>query len=183
MSSLSSFRLAVLATCVVFALIVLGLAAHMKHFTDGLDLRGAPEKLPLDYEGLAIATAILTLITLPVMIALDAVHKGKVFTSKVVVELVWLGILWVLWVATAAQSVVSFNKIFEGVGCDPDKLGGVLITFCRETQATAAFGFLIWIALFFYTLVLLAFSIRAADRGSSVWFSGVAESKDRSGYA
>ncbi|KAK7471079.1 hypothetical protein VKT23_002494 [Stygiomarasmius scandens] len=92
MNFLSVFRLAVLATCVVFALIVLGLAADIKRFTDGIDPLGAIEEF--DYEGLAIATAVLTLITLPVMIALDAVHRGKVFTSKVVVELVWLGMIY-----------------------------------------------------------------------------------------
>ncbi|THU78715.1 hypothetical protein K435DRAFT_845706 [Dendrothele bispora CBS 962.96] len=180
MTFLSILRLVILVTTVVFALIVLGIDAHiLAHFI--AQLTAEDVHVPIK-PGLAIATAVLTLVTLPVMLILDAIRKGKAFTSKVIVELIWLGILWVLWVATAAHSVQAFNEIFGPEGCDNENISGdnEIMTFCREIQATAAFGFLNWIALFFYTVILLVFAIRASGRGSPVWFSGVAEKNEYS---
>lgn len=81
------------------------------------------------------------------------------FTSKVWVELVWLckffakhlqyfthsrvAILWVLWIASAAETATFFQTFFGG-SCgflDPDVNAA-----CQKVQAVMAFDFLAWIA-------------------------------------
>lgn len=65
-------------------------------------------------------------------------RKGA-FTSVVITELVWIGILWVLWLA-----VGSYIASIDPFGtCDfiNDKVNAA----CRETQAVEAFAWLSWI--------------------------------------
>lgn len=62
------------------------------------------------------------------------------FTSVVITELVWIGILWVLWLATAAytSSVDAFGTC-DFINDDVNKA-------CQESLAVEAFAFLSWIA-------------------------------------
>ncbi|KAH7886176.1 hypothetical protein F5I97DRAFT_1878095 [Phlebopus sp. FC_14] len=160
-------RIIVLTLTMVFSVVVLGLAAHLIWLTDLLI--GSY----FIFAALAIAAAGLSLVTLPIMLIVDCVRRGA-FTSMIVVELVWLFILWVLWVATAAEAVVSTNIEFP-VGCIyPEE--PTINQACHEFQAIEAFSFLNFILLFVYQCSLLTLAIVAASRGNQVWTSSVKDS-------
>ena len=79
-------------------------------------------------------------------------RRGAV-TSWILVELVVTGILWVLWLAAAADA----TSATDGVTLDCGDALGDAETVCREYQAIQAFEYLNWI---FRTLLptLLSFS-------------------------
>jgi hypothetical protein len=158
-------RILALAVALLFALITLGLAADITRTTE--------EAISGYYyfAVLAIATSVLTLVSLPVLIVVDLIRTGA-FTSMIVVELGWLSILWVLWLATGADTADVSSKIFIS-GCN--YVHPILETTCRETAAIAAFSFLTWIILFGYVILLFVFSVMAANKGHSVWTSSVKE--------
>ncbi|KAF5352147.1 hypothetical protein D9758_009249 [Tetrapyrgos nigripes] len=174
MALISTLRLGVFGTTILFSIIVLGLSAHITSKTkEELDTVVAAE-------GLAIATAAITLVSVPAMLIIDMIRRGAV-SSLVVAELAGLGLLWVLWLATGADSVAEFNADFPE-GCDVLSLEfrgpGVreVQDLCRELQAVSAFGFLNWLMLVGYWSVLLVCSIVAANRGESrIWFTPVGE--------
>ncbi|KAF7330772.1 hypothetical protein MVEN_02416100 [Mycena venus] len=174
-----------IALCVVlgFSAIVVGLGAALtsttEKFLDGY----------FEFAALAIATASITLITLPIMcavekssvpnliierrIVLEILRPGVAFTSMIAVELSWLSILWVLWLATAADTAQAAQNTFIS-GCDyfNDTVEGA----CRQTAAIQAFSFLNWLILMFYTLLILVLSIIAHSRQhTGVWKSSVAQ--------
>ncbi|KAK7471059.1 hypothetical protein VKT23_002474 [Stygiomarasmius scandens] len=171
MAFVSGLRIGILSTLILFALVVLGLDAHL------ISLSEEFFDLFVAFEGLGVASAVLTILTVPVMIIVDFVRRGA-FTSMVVVELVWLGILWVLWLATGAKTVDDFNILYP-VGCDTLSeftRSTTLISACREMQAVTAFSFLSWAVLMIYWVTLLIASIVALSRGNSrVWFSSAGE--------
>ncbi|KAG6861489.1 hypothetical protein C0995_015916 [Termitomyces sp. Mi166 len=147
------------------------------------------------FASMGIATSIIAILTLPVMhvfftlllsqflictfrLILDNLRKGAV-TSMILVEIPWLGILWVLFLATAgnaSQSAAATNEI-----CALRNFGPVSIhlglndpTVCREYKAIQAVGHLTWLALFVYLLVLTTLSIKLANRGyNRVWYQSV----------
>ncbi|THU91971.1 hypothetical protein K435DRAFT_840752 [Dendrothele bispora CBS 962.96] len=166
---------------ILCSLVVLGLSAHLTSKTEQVFHPTVSATLDPDslgiatasaaFEGLGIATAAITIATVPLMVGMELTRKGA-FTSMVVVELTWLGILWVLWLVTGARTIRLFDAFFSS-GCHG--LHNDKLTFCRETQAIAAFGFLSsGIILMFYWIFLFAASITAASHGNSqVWFSSV----------
>ncbi|KAK0490533.1 hypothetical protein IW261DRAFT_1546945 [Armillaria novae-zelandiae] len=162
MSVLTILRLGALVATLVFSIIVLGLSAHITYLTT--TYYGAY----FTFAAMSIATACLTLLTLPVMIAIDMTRKGA-FTSMVVVELSWLGVLWVLWLTSAALAAdATSNTFVSGCGYVNDLINQA----CKEFNAVEAFGFLNWLILMGYTITLVVFAIIAANRGNSaVWTS------------
>ncbi|KAI6136266.1 hypothetical protein F5141DRAFT_19208 [Pisolithus sp. B1] len=180
-------RVIALVLSVVFSLIVVGLSAHLISLTEEY------YALYFVFCALGIATAGLTISTVPVMyipsmspsrgsmltsffflrLIIDVIRRGA-FTSMVVVELVWLFVLWVLWVATAGEAVSAGNYYFPS-GCVYDKYPTVNEA-CREIQAVEAFSFLAFFVLLGYTSVLLVFTCIAAARGNSLWLRSVKES-------
>ncbi|KAG5645769.1 hypothetical protein DXG03_005306 [Asterophora parasitica] len=169
MSSAPLTRLHLVSFGVVslFSLIVLGLSAHLTNVATtyfGIYLR---------FAALGIATSLLSLLTLPAIIYIDNIRKG-VSTSKIATELVLLhdtrGFLWVLWLATAADT--------DGFGtnCGRFGSGSRLGIACSETAAVRAFGYLSWSILLTYFGVLLFFAATAAVRGhKDTWFYSVKE--------
>lgn len=161
-------RVVILGASVVFSVIVLGLSAHLIALTE------QSFSSYLIFCALGVATAGLTIATVPVMLFIDIMRRGA-FTSMILVELIWLFVLWVLWVATAGEAVDASNLLFP-TGCvfpfDP-----TINQACHEIQAIEAFSFLAFFTLLGYTLVLLIFSSIAAARGNSVWLSSVKESR------
>ncbi|KAF8841942.1 hypothetical protein BDN67DRAFT_471233 [Paxillus ammoniavirescens] len=167
MGAISAIRIAVLASSTLFSIIVLGLAAHL------LWLTLFWFNLYFIFCALGVAAAGLSLLTLPVMLVTDFLRRGA-FTSMVVVELVWLSILWVLWVATAAEAVNASTYYFP-YGCI-DEGDPTVLQACHEIQAVEAFSFLIFIILMLYTVLLLISALVAASRGDRVWLSTVKDS-------
>jgi len=117
-------------------------------------------------------------------------RKGAL-TSYIVVEFCWLSFLWIMWVATAGD-VASTSSLWIGA-CD--RAYGAAATFCDETKAIEALGFVTWFIstfsyhgsvpssafnLFFffavmaYSITLLIFAVMSAMRGhSSIWTNSV----------
>ncbi|KAK7060155.1 hypothetical protein VNI00_000919 [Paramarasmius palmivorus] len=167
MAFLPVFRLVALSTTLIFAAVLLGLNAHLTWLTN--QYFGGY----FAFAALSIATAVLTILTLPILITIEFTRKGKGgFFATILVELIWLCILWVLWLASAGKAAEDNSSIF------PDGCGfGVayIDTACREFAAIVAFNFLTWFALFAYTITVLVLSIMAAKRGKDVWFMSVRE--------
>ncbi|TFK56240.1 hypothetical protein OE88DRAFT_723214 [Heliocybe sulcata] len=164
MPFLQILRLVILALASVFAVIALGIAADLMSLTETYFDE------TLIFCILAVVSACLTLLTLPVMIVLDMVRKGA-FTSMVVFELAWLFVLWVLWLATAADASYANSLTFAGGSCD--YINPYVNKACHEFGAAQAFSYLTWIILMGYTVTLLVFAIIGQTRGNKVWLASV----------
>jgi len=157
-------RIVVLSLTLLFAIVTLGLAAHFTATTDTYF------GLTFNFAALAIASAVLTLVTLPVMLIVDLMRTGA-FTSMVVTELVWLFVLWALWLSTGADTA-WFNSLTFANSCSG--YNSVSTTACNEVQAIEAFGFLNWIMLMGYSITILVAAIMASSRGHpNPWTSSV----------
>ncbi|KIM84206.1 hypothetical protein PILCRDRAFT_818536 [Piloderma croceum F 1598] len=175
MHALHTVRVVLLGVVVLFSVIVLALAAALINTTESLGFYYV-------FSALALAVSILTLLTVGLLLVFDHIRTGFV-TSRIVVELIVLGILSILWLATAADTA-SFNSFAVGCGADscwscPSQHHDVNSNHdaaCGEIQAIEAFSFLNWIILMGYCITLLAFSIIHSRRGNNgVWHSSVKE--------
>ncbi|KAJ7638458.1 hypothetical protein FB45DRAFT_1023250 [Roridomyces roridus] len=139
-------RLVALCVALAFSVIVLGLSAALtsttEKFLDGYFI----------FAALAIATSSLAMITLPVMILLEILRPGG-FTSMIMVEVSWLFILSVLFLATGADGAQAASDTFT-FSCG-DYIPTVAAA-CRETSAIQAFSFLNWIILMAYSVFIFA---------------------------
>lgn len=158
-------RLSVLGFAIFCGIIVASLSAHITAYVE--------ENFGVYYTfaALGIATGGITMLSLPVMLIIDFLRKGA-FTSLVVVELSWLAILWVLWLATAALTADQTSAVFATC----DFIYPILNQLCHESQSIEAFSFLAWIALMAYTILLLIVALVNASRGAPMWKSTVAAS-------
>jgi len=160
-------RTAVFATTSLFALIVIILSGLVTNFSDGL-LGGF-----FSFAALGIATGVITLLTLPVMLALSMVRKG-VFTSMIALEIGWTWFLWIMWIAVGGNSATGllfFGSCSRFAGVEP----GVQAA-CNEASAIAAFGFLSWIMLLSYCAFLSTVTFRQHLRGNTgIWTKDVTE--------
>ncbi|KAF9779461.1 hypothetical protein BJ322DRAFT_1087588 [Thelephora terrestris] len=156
MSSLPLVRTIVLRASNVMALIVLALSAYTLSVTTSV-----VSNLYFTYSALAIATAVIHLCSVIPMNVI-CLLRDDAFTSKLAFEVGWLSFLWVMWLATGAQTAATLGAV---VHC--------LDAFCGATQAIAAFGFLLWALLLGYVIALLCFAIRAAQAGQNIWMTDV----------
>ncbi|KAI9466694.1 hypothetical protein BJY52DRAFT_9129 [Lactarius psammicola] len=129
-----------------------------------------------EFAALALATSLLTLLTVIPMFVVDRYRQGAIF-SYIIVEIGWLSVLWVLWLASGADAASTDQQFFLGSSCDFGFLGddGGLSRGCNEIKAITAFSFLTWLILMTYTGVLLFLAIRAQERGQRVWKMSVRE--------
>ncbi|EJT98436.1 hypothetical protein DACRYDRAFT_24499 [Dacryopinax primogenitus] len=147
----SLLRLVGLGIVAFLSIIVLGISANVNF-------------------GLGIATAVLTIISVIPVLAIDFFRKG-VFTSWTSVELGLVGLLWVLWLATGADAAS-----LASAGCDAFCEGffcyGYSASTCSQVRAIAAFGFIgffILLALWVWTLVI---GVRAHNVGDTrIWMT------------
>ncbi|KAJ7581442.1 hypothetical protein C8J56DRAFT_264828 [Mycena floridula] len=145
-------RLIALTSVSLFSIVVFVLALYIaldpagpsSYFVTGTFNSFAP---------LDIVTAMLTVITLFVMIVVDLVHVGA-FTSRIVFEFPCLSILSMLWLLSAAftGNAVHFAWSHSSI-----------------TSALAAVAFVNWFILMLYTILLFSFSMIASSRGINVW--------------
>ncbi|KAE9404539.1 hypothetical protein BT96DRAFT_989358 [Gymnopus androsaceus JB14] len=174
MAFLPLLRLVTFIATLVCAIIVLGLAAHLTSLTEELDFF-------FSFAAMAIAAAVLTIITLPIMIGVDFVRRGA-FPSMVLVELIWLFILWILWISAAGLASQADQFEFgDGSSCDFSNLlitadeAAALAAGCHEFAAIEAFSFLAWILLMGYNITLFVCAIIGHSRGNRTWFSTVGD--------
>ncbi|KAJ6631873.1 hypothetical protein B0H10DRAFT_1771114, partial [Mycena sp. CBHHK59/15] len=154
----------------LFALIVLCLGAALVNTTETY-LGGY-----FSFAALGIATAVLTIATVPAMIALEIMRPGGA-TSMIAVEIPWFGFLWILWLSTGAESAEASYLFLAGCGdaAADEFADSIALGACREITALQAFSFLNWIILFFYTTALLVLSgVAASRKHAGVWKASVA---------
>ncbi|KAF5393691.1 hypothetical protein D9757_000362 [Collybiopsis confluens] len=165
MAFLPVMRTTVFSLALTCSLIVVALSAHFTWvtttFADGAYFASVV---------LALAAAGLSIITLAIMIAVDLTRKGA-FTSKVLTEVVWIFVLWVMWIAAAAFLTEDQELLGVGVGCED----ALFPSACQEYNAIEAFSFLAWLALLAYNITLLIYAIVGSSRGTSPWSSSVRE--------
>jgi len=156
----------------VLSIIVLGLAAHsISSTTSVTGFSGGY----YTFDAFAVAVSVMTWTSIPALWLIDVLRRGAI-TSIILVELVWFGVLWVLWLSSAALSSNDLNDVSQVCSGDfslfePDWWHG----FCSETKAIVAFSWLIWFAFSGYLIALLVLSISAHNNGSPVWKSSVRE--------
>ncbi|KAJ8453852.1 hypothetical protein ONZ51_g13366 [Trametes cubensis] len=154
MTWLQLVRLITLGFTLGCGIIVLSLASHVTSLSEEY------YAIYYAFEALGIAVGALTMVSIPVMIAIDFLRTGA-FTSMVVVELSWLSVLWVLWLATAAQTADQTSVAFAN--CD---FGNVILNqVCNETHAIEAFSFLARFGSPFAFVVLSLLGRRSAHSG------------------
>jgi hypothetical protein len=172
MSILSTIRLATWGAAILFSLITLALAAHFTSITlqpstvYGYYSTYTYRGVYFPFAAMAIATSLLTLLTLPPFIGIDYTRTGAP-TSMIMTEMIVVTILWILWLVTGS---LTANETF-GRG-----LSGCTLTICHEYNAIEAFSFLAFIFLLGYAFTLLVFTLIAHNRGhSSVWTQSIKE--------
>ncbi|KAL1721309.1 hypothetical protein EV715DRAFT_249156 [Schizophyllum commune] len=165
MAWLPLLRVVSLTGAVVSGIIALGISAHLLNFTTYW------YGFYYTFTALTIASAALTMVTLPVMLLLDRFRTGA-FTSMIAFEVVWLFVLWVLWIASAGLASDSIAKEFPD-GCH--SYWTDINTACREFSAITAFDYITWFFLSAYLWSVFAIAIRSAQGGKSIWRSSVKE--------
>ncbi|GLB33399.1 hypothetical protein LshimejAT787_0102830 [Lyophyllum shimeji] len=162
-----TLRTGAFGAVILFSLIIIALCGHITNTTTTF-LGGY-----FTFAAMGIATAVLSLLSLLTMLVVDNMRKGA-FTSMIIVEIGWLGLLWVLWLTTAA--LTSQLGVFTGSSCHTRN--STANTLCREISAVQAFAHLAWLVLFGYLGALITFSLIAANRGyNRVWFQSVKETE------
>ncbi|KAF9563334.1 hypothetical protein CPC08DRAFT_329054 [Agrocybe pediades] len=153
-------RTVVYGIVILFAVLELALAAAVTNWTNTTFQSGY-----FAFAAFAIATSILTLLTLPVMYFFSAKRKGAI-VSMIAIEFGWTAFLWILWLAVASTAAS-----FQWLGTDScsDFVRSSTRAACNESKAITAFGFLTWIPLMFYNIFLLSLIIRHQMRGTSLW--------------
>jgi len=162
-------RMGVFATTSVFALLVVILSGLVINYTSSLF------GVFFSYAALGIATGLLTLLTLPAMLAFSIYRKGA-FTSMIAVEVGWIWFLWILWIAVGGNSATGFILFGSCSSFDVNFVPPGFGAACSESQAITAFGFLSWILLLFYNAVLFTLAIRQHLRGNTgIWTKDVTD--------
>jgi len=158
----------VFGAATLFAVIAIVLAGLITNYTDTF-LGGF-----FSFAALAIATGLLTLLTLPTMLIISRIRKGA-FTSMIAVEIGWIWFLWIMWLAVGASTASTGILFIDRCG-DYARFGSLVEAACNETSALTAFGFLSWIFLMFYHITLVTLTFRQHLRGyTGVWTSDVTE--------
>jgi hypothetical protein len=173
---LTLVRLVVFSAVSFLAFITLILAADVQHqFSNNFVYISLPSA------GLAIATSVFTLISLPILLFLGFKRDGAV-PSYIIIELGWSFFLMILWLAVGAESAAeapgldligtNYNVVY-----DPNNPEGATVTyscgrFCSEAKAVEAFGFLNWLMLLGYLGILSFHAVKAHQAGHTrVWYS------------
>ncbi|KAJ7920296.1 hypothetical protein B0H13DRAFT_2319634 [Mycena leptocephala] len=141
-------RFVVMTTVILLALVALGVAV-------ALILTGSIFFIPFfSYAGLAIASAALTLLTLPAMIFFEIIKPNRPM-ARTIVEIVWLG-------KSQLPALTPLDFV------DRDRRGGANLisnpVTCQENSVVEAFAFLNGLILILYVITLIVVSLLASRR-------------------
>ncbi|KIY46098.1 hypothetical protein FISHEDRAFT_60576 [Fistulina hepatica ATCC 64428] len=174
MGFLNVFRFGVFVAVTVFAIVELGLTADITKFANSYY-----KKYDVGVV-LNLAVAVITILSIPTILLLDFLSV-KVW---ILVELAWTALIWILWLAGAADVTHEYNHSYSAfcshandynVIADLYGEESILNDFkktCKEVQAVAAFAFINWIFLMLYFFTLLAFAIIGIRKGG-IWLESV----------
>ncbi|KAG1800450.1 uncharacterized protein HD556DRAFT_1439291 [Suillus plorans] len=138
-------RWCVLTFTLIFAIVVLGISAHL------IAIR------PTHYwhfAALAVAVSSLTILTFPVILLVDT-FLGSASTERIFGEALWLSIMWILWLATGANATHAARVHFFAGGCS--FFSGFSNKICNEFRVVEAFAYINFIILLCYTIGLFAY--------------------------
>jgi hypothetical protein len=149
----------------LFALIVMALSADLISITEPF--------FYYKFSAMSLATSLLTLLTVIPMFVIDMLRQGAMF-SYIIVEIVWLSVLWVLWLSSGSYAAWTDGQLISldplESNCDFGNFDtGLFTQGCQEVKSIMALSFLTWIALMVYTGILLFVAIRAQGQGQNVW--------------
>ncbi|KAI0254221.1 hypothetical protein BJV78DRAFT_1280244 [Lactifluus subvellereus] len=171
MTWLLSARFVTFVTAILFSIVVILLSVALIAQTEpDFDYWDVPTL------ALPLATGSLTVMIVPMFI-INKFWKGTIF-SYIVVEIVWLKIIWILWLVSGSYAawmdVQVISEVPEESTCHfvTDYFSGTSLE-CGEIKAVMALSFFLGILFATYTSTLLWLSIRAHSRGHSVWTTGV----------
>ncbi|KAI0327355.1 hypothetical protein GY45DRAFT_1327708 [Cubamyces sp. BRFM 1775] len=107
-------------------------------------------------------------------------YRTGAFTSLVIVELSWLSVLWVLWLAETVVVGTQEKVLLEICGYsdirNSDEPVLVLVDEgCIQVRVILAFAVLASVALLVYISTLFVVALINSARGSPVWTSSVKE--------
>ncbi|KAH7887253.1 hypothetical protein F5I97DRAFT_2007666, partial [Phlebopus sp. FC_14] len=154
------------ALTTLFALVVVGICAHIESLIAGYS------DVFLTFAAFGLAAGAVTVVSLPLFLFLGRLRRG-IFTSMIVFEIIWFFILWILWVATAGDTVAARTYYFpEGCVLDQYPQSNQI---CYEITAVEAFSFLAFFCVFIYYDVLVLYAIINAIRGKGIWTASVHE--------
>ncbi|KAF5367081.1 hypothetical protein D9758_003918 [Tetrapyrgos nigripes] len=159
MTWITYFRLVVFGLAFILSFVMLALAGHMANTNS--KFRG----IVYDFQGLAIASAVLSLIGLAPLLVVGFLRKGA-WINMNVVELPVIGFLWVFWFAEAILTT-SWNWLYPD-GCLA-RFNSITKTYCNELFAIEGLAFVVWIFLFAYIATMLIICLIGKSRGHAVW--------------
>lgn len=160
MSILWKVRFGVFAVTLFFSLIMLGVSAG--YIGQAANIGGGAPNFSI----FGLVVALLTMFSIGPMFAIDFIRRGAI-TSWIVVELSVIGLLWILWLASAATT----SSVTGGATVDCGfTLSGAGNNLCHLYQAIEAFGFINWLIFLGYWITLLVFALRSHLQGDmTVW--------------
>ncbi|THU99961.1 hypothetical protein K435DRAFT_964253 [Dendrothele bispora CBS 962.96] len=139
---------------------MLGIAGHMASTAQTY------RNVVYDFQGLAIASAVLSLLMLTPIVVIGFLRKGA-WLNMNVVEIPVAGFLWVLWFALAILCT-SWVPLLYPDGC-PARANSITKTFCSEFFAIEGLAFVVWIFLLAYVATMIVICIIGKSRGNTVW--------------
>ncbi|KAI0700312.1 hypothetical protein BC835DRAFT_445129 [Cytidiella melzeri] len=162
--ALPVMRWITLGCLVVFSFVVLGASAN---YVAIVATNGA---IPDPRAGFSVAVPVLTTVFISPMLFIDLFRRNA-FTSMISVELPVLGFFFTLWLGATAWTTSFLVQIMPI--CNGNLDNDIVRSICMDVQLTTAFGWLNWIVLLVYFVMLLTISIIGAKKGASVWTSSV----------
>ncbi|KAI0354290.1 hypothetical protein OH77DRAFT_526177 [Trametes cingulata] len=172
MNALWLYRVFTFVLACILSIVVVALCAGTSSNLDEILplIRRDQDNFP--YAHLGIAVGVMTLVSYSVMMGLDLLFE-RVFTSFMVVEMVWTSILWVLWIAVGGTTFSEGNTLFEGKPCSMfDVVLPKAKDVCDDIQPIGSVAFVTFALLFVYTGVLL-FVAFTSSNSTPPWTTSV----------
>ncbi|KAM5537445.1 hypothetical protein V8D89_008964 [Ganoderma adspersum] len=171
------YRLGSLTLATITGVIVLGLAISTTSAVHSL-LGGAFEGQSLNYANLGIAAGAMVILTLPVMLFVDFINDGRI-GLPIVIEVPWLCVLWVLFIATGVSTKNFAHKANpDAISCD--SIGSQfeeVKKICNEWEPIEIVSWITAGLLFLYSVTLLIISVIRGYGGKSMWGTSVKNSE------
>jgi len=175
-------RFIIFGLALFFSLVELGLCATDIHVTNkGVFLDNGAEIVQLSpfffpFAAFGLGISVLTLLFVAPIAIIDMIRRGS-FTSVIAFELIWTGLLSVLWLAVAGDATAAgiFSK------CEFED--GRVNTICHQFPAIQGMAFFNWILFFgwWITLCVLAVRLRKNNKrnggNANLWRQSVVDAR------
>jgi len=154
-------RLVIFMLVELFALVALGLSGYLISVQHQFNI-------PVDFAVVGLIAGLFSLIIFGALTIVGFMFRGA-WINRVLVEMITAAVLSLLWLIAAAVGSShgdSFNN------CGDDDLVPAAVAQCSGWAAIQGLGYLNWLLLMSYALMLLILSLSESRRGnSSIWSS------------